>query len=136
MTDPGLRTRIAGDPYASRLGIELLDLAPGRARTALTLAPDLHNFHGLPHGGAIFSLADAAFAAACNAGGEPAVALTVNIQFLAAVSPGTRLVAEARATREGRRAGFYGITVTADDGTVVATCQAVAIRKPGAASPP
>jgi acyl-CoA thioesterase len=136
VTDPALRGRIAGDPYASRLGIELLDLGPGRARAALTLTPDLLNFHGTPHGGAIFSLADAAFAAACNAGGRPALALTVNIQFLSPASPGARLVAEARADREGRRAGFYGITVTAEDGTLVATCQAVAIRHapdPGAA---
>lgn len=126
---PELRRRIAADPYGRWLGIELLELGPGRCRAALTLAPHMLNFHGSPHGGAIFALADFAFAGACNAHGEPAVALTVTIQFHAAVPAGRRLVAEARAARQGRRAGFYAMTVTDEaDGTVVATCQAVALR--------
>jgi acyl-CoA thioesterase len=57
----------------------------------------------------------------------------VTIQFLAASEPGARLVAEAREQRQGRRAGFYAMTVTDEAGTVVATCQAVAFRpsRPG-----
>ena len=87
------------------------------------------NFHGSPHGGAIFSLADFAFGGACNGHGEPAVALTVTIQFHAAARVGQRLVAEARESRQGKRAGFYAMTVTDEpDGTVVATCQAVSLR--------
>ncbi|MBI2553190.1 MAG: PaaI family thioesterase [Candidatus Rokubacteria bacterium] len=116
------------DPYAVSLGIELLDLAPGYCRAAMRLEPHMANFQGNPHGGAIFSLADYAFSGACNAHGEPAVALSVTIQFLATVKPGARLIAEAREQRQGRRAGFYTMTVTAEDGTVVATCQAVAFR--------
>ena len=123
-----LRDRIGRDPYAGWLGIELLELAPGYCRAALELGPQMVNFHGDPHGGAIFSLADYAFSGACNAHGEPAVALSVTIQFLAAVRPGTRLVAEAREERQGRRAGFYRVTVTDDAGTVVASCQAVSLR--------
>jgi acyl-CoA thioesterase len=123
-----IRRRIAEDPYAAWLGIELLELAPGCCRAALRLRPELLNFHGGVHGAAIFSLADYAFSGACNAHGEPAVALTVTIQFLAAATPGARLTAEARATRQGRRAGFYAMTVTDEAGTVVATCQAVAVR--------
>src|SRR5581483_8325758 len=76
-TPPALRARVAADPYGRRLGIELLELRPGHCRAALRLTPDLVNFHGGPHGGAIFSLADFAFAGACNGHGEPAVALTV-----------------------------------------------------------
>ena len=132
MSDAGperVRERVERDPFAGRLGIELLDLAPGYCRAALRLGPNLVNFHGSAHGGAIFSLADYAFSGACNAHGEAAVALTVTIQFLAAVAPGTRLVAEARVERQGRRAGFYQMTVTAEDGAVVATCQAVALRR-------
>jgi acyl-CoA thioesterase len=127
--DPALRRRIGADPYGRWLGIELLELGPGHCRAALTLGPQMVNFHGSPHGGAIFALADFAFAGACNAHGEPAVALTVTIQFHAAVPVGRRLVAEAHATRQGRRAGFYAMTVTDEaEGTVVATCQAVALR--------
>lgn len=124
------RRRIARDPYAAWLGIELLELAPGYCRAALRLRAELLNFHGQPHGGAIFSLADYAFSGACNADGEPAVALSLSIQYLAAPAPGARLVAEARAQRQGRRAGFYQVTVTDDAGALVATCQAVSLRRP------
>lgn len=124
-----LHERIGSDPYGRWLGIELLDLGSGYCRAALTLAPHMANFHGTPHGGAIFSLADFAFAGACNSHGEPAVALTVTIQFHTAARVGRRLVAEARETRQGKRAGFYAMTVTDElDGTVVATCQAVSLR--------
>jgi acyl-CoA thioesterase len=124
-----LAARIAADPYGRSLGIELLEVAPGHCRAALTLAPHMVNFHGNPHGGVIFSLADFAFGGACNGHGEPAVALTVTIQFHAPARVGRRLVAEARETRQGKRAGFYAITVTDEaDGIVVATCQAVSLR--------
>ena len=75
-----IRERVGGDPYAASLGIELLDLEPGYCRAAMRLAPHMVNFHGAPHGGAIFSLADHAFSGACNAHGEAAVALSVTIQ--------------------------------------------------------
>jgi acyl-CoA thioesterase len=93
------------------------------------------NFHGTPHGGAIFSLADFAFSGACNAHGEAAVALTLTIQFLAAAAPGARLTAEAQAERQGRQAGFYSVTVTDEQGRVVASCQAVALRPRAPARP-
>jgi len=128
MTSP-VHDRVAADPYAGWLGIELLELAPGYCRAAMRLAPHMVNFHGSPHGGAIFSLADYAFSGACNAHGEPAVALSVTIQFLAAAEPGARLTAEAREQRQGRQAGFYVMTVTDDRGSVVASCQAVAFRR-------
>ena len=128
MTPEEIREEVSRDPYAAGLGIELLDLAPGYCRAAMRLRPEMANFQGNPHGGAIFSLADYAFSGACNAHGEPAVPLSVTIQFLATVEPGARLIAEARAERQGRRAGFYVMTVTAEDGTVVATCQAIALR--------
>jgi acyl-CoA thioesterase len=131
-----IRARIAADPYGQWLGIDLLELRPGYCRAALTLAPHMLNFHGSPHGGAIFSLADFAFAGACNGHGEPAVALTVTIQFHAMPSVGRRLVAEARAARQGKRAGFYTMTVTDEaDGAVIATCQAVSLRTSAASAP-
>jgi len=125
----GLAERTAAEPYARWLGIELLELRPGYCRAALPLAPHMVNLHGNPHGGAIFSLADFAFGGACNSHGEAAVALTVTIQFHVAARVGQRLVAEAREARQGKRAGFYTITVSDErDGTVVATCQAVSLR--------
>jgi acyl-CoA thioesterase len=121
--------RIGTDPYGRWLGIELLEFRAGYCRATLTLAPHMANFHGSPHGGAIFSLADFVFGGACNSHGEPAVALTVTIQFHTGARMGQRPVAEARETRQGKRAGFYAMTVTDEsDGTLVATCQAVSLR--------
>ncbi len=123
-----LRAHIESEPWATTLGIEYLDLRQGYCRVALTLQPHMVNFQGYPHGGVIFSLADVAFGAACNSHGEPAVALNVTISYLAAVKPGSRLVAEGREVRQGRRAGFYDIAVISDDGTLVATAHCIAHR--------
>lgn len=124
-----LGARIQDDPWARALGIEYLELRRGLCRLALSLQPHMVNFQGYPHGGVIFSLADVAFGAACNSNGEPAVALSMTISYLASVPAGSRLLAEARQVREGRRAGFYEITVSADDGgAVVARVQCVAHR--------
>jgi acyl-CoA thioesterase len=87
------------------------------------------NFHGLPHGGVIFSLADAAFAAACNSYGQVAVALNVHISFLSAVEVGTRLVAEGTEEHLGGRTGLYRLAVTTEDGTPVALAHGTAYRK-------
>lgn len=124
-----LRSRISADPFAQRLGITLLALRPGYSRMRLSLDPSLANFQGIVHGGAIFSLADAAFAAASNSHGTPAVALAMSIQFLNTPRAGSKLTAEAREQRLGRRAGFYAMTVVDDAGTTIATCQGVVHRR-------
>lgn len=124
----GIRERIGGDPYARSMGIELLELRPGYSKVAMTLQPHMVNFHGMPHGGVIFSLADYAFAAACNSHGQTAVAMNVNISFLAAVAVGQRLVAEGVEVKRGRRSSFCQMTVRTAEGEVVAQCQAVAHR--------
>ena len=127
-SDPIFR-KISQDPFARWLGIELQELRPGYGRTAMTLTAQMVNFHGIPHGGAIFSLADAAFAAASNSHGQTAVALSMTVQYLAAAKPGARLTAEAQELRKGNRAGFYQIAVKTEGGEVVAICQAVVHRK-------
>jgi len=123
-----LRQRIENDPWAQALGIEFLDLRRGRCRLRLQLRSHMVNFQGYPHGGVIFSLADVAFGAACNSHGEDAVALSVTIEYLAAVTPEAVLVAEAREVKQGRRAGFYQVSVATEDGRAVATAHAVAHR--------
>ncbi len=127
--DERLLAKFRQDPFARYLGVALEEVRPGYARTALTITPDHLNFHGIPHGGAIFSLADAAFAAASNSHGQAAVALSMTIQFLGAAPCGARLVAEAQELRKGRRAGFYEITVKAESGEPMAIVQAVVHRK-------
>ena len=129
-----LRAQIAADPWGRSLGIEILDLRPGYCRLTLTLRPHMVNFQGYPHGGVIFSLADTAFGAACNSHGRPAVALSVTIGFLAAIAPESRLFAEAQQRKQGRQAGFYEVTVTSEDGTLVALLHCVAHRLPSGPS--
>lgn len=123
-----LRARLLSEPWAHALGVEYLDLRRGYCRVALALKPEMLNYQGSPHGGVIFSLADVAFGAACNARGAPAVALNMTISYLAAARPGSRLIAECRERRQGRRAGFYDVTVSTEEGRAVAFVHCVAHR--------
>jgi acyl-CoA thioesterase len=116
-----LRERIAADPYCATLGIELLALEPGRAVTALTVTDDLVNFHDTPHGGAIYSLADAAFAAASNSRGETALALETNISYLESVDVGETLTATAEETHLADSTAEYEVVVRAHEEDRVAT---------------
>lgn len=127
--DEAIRNKISQDPFARANGVELLELRPGYARMSMPVKPDMVNFHGSTHGGALFTLADAAFAAACNSHGQTAVALNVNISYLTASFPGVTLVAEAMEESLGKRTALYHITVTDDTGQLVASCHAVAYRK-------
>ena len=129
-----LRARIEADPWTRTLGIQFLALGRGFCRLGLTVQPHMVNFQGYPHGGVIFSLADIAFGAACNSHGGTAVALNMTISFLTAVPAGSRLIAEAREIKQGRRAGFYEVNVTSGQGVLVAQvhCVAHAVRKQGA----
>jgi acyl-CoA thioesterase len=116
-----VRERIRSDPYCATLGIEVTALDPGRARTELTVTEDLLNFHGTPHGGAIYSLADAAFAAASNTRGTTAVALETNVSYLDAVEVGETVTATATETHLGGRTAAYEVTVTDGDDDRIAT---------------
>jgi acyl-CoA thioesterase len=121
--------RISQDPFALSLGIELLQLGQGYSKVSMTVGEHMLNFHGIPHGGAIFSLADAAFAAASNSHGQTAVALNVSISYLAAVPSGTRLYAEATEENLGNRTALYRLAVTTEAGTLVALAHGTVYRK-------
>ena len=110
-----VREHIAADPYCETLGIDLIELEEGFARTELEIRENLLNFHGTPHGGAIYSLADAAFAAASNSHGETALALETNISYLDSVETGTTLTATAEETHASGRTAEYEVVVTAED---------------------
>lgn len=123
-----IRRRIENDPYCKTLGIEIVDLERGTATTRLKTSEELTNFYGMPHGGAIYSLADAAFAAASNSHGYKAVALETNVSYLAAVDTGTVLTATAQETRLTGRTGEYEVVVTDENGNRVATFRGRAYR--------
>jgi acyl-CoA thioesterase len=120
---------IRQDPFARFLGIELLELREGYSKATMTVGEHMLNFHGIPHGGAVFALADVAFAAASNSYGQTAVALNVSISYLAAVPLGTRLYAEATEENLGRRTALYRLSVTTEEGNPVALCHGTVYRK-------
>jgi len=115
------RERIQSDAFCETLGIDVVELDSGFARTELTITDDLLNFHGTPHGGAIYSLADAAFAAASNSHGETAVALETNISYLEAVDTGETLTATAEETHLAGKTAEYEIEVTDGSDDRIAT---------------
>jgi acyl-CoA thioesterase len=109
----------SSDEASRTLGMELLDVAPGRATVRMTVREDMVNGHAIGHGGFTFTLADSAFAFACNSYNRSTVAAACEIRFLAPTRLGDVLVADAvERSREGRD-GVYDVTVTRD-GTVVA----------------
>jgi acyl-CoA thioesterase len=101
----------AGDQASRRLGMELVEVGPGRATLRMTVRDDMVNGHAIGHGGFTFTLADSAFAFACNSYNRRTVAQACEIRFLAPTELGDVLVAEAvERSREGR-VGTYDVTV-------------------------
>src|ERR1043165_5389952 len=95
------------DDDASRgLGMEILDIKAGRATLAMTIRPNMVNGQGIAHGGFIFTLADSAFAFACNSHNERVVAAQGNITFIRPGKLGDLLVATAREISRNRRSGI------------------------------
>ncbi len=117
-----------GDKFAERANIELLSVSPGYARAKMTLHPHHQNGYGTVQGGAIFTLADLAFAAASNSHGTVAVAVNVSITFMKAGRSGT-LWAEARELSRNFKLGSYTVEVKDDAGEMVALFQGLAYRK-------
>ncbi|MEQ8653192.1 MAG: hydroxyphenylacetyl-CoA thioesterase PaaI [Kiloniellales bacterium] len=110
------------DDQASRaLGMSLDAVGPGRARLSMTVKPTFCNGHGTCHGGFIFTLADSAFAFACNSYNRRVVAQQAAVTFIAPAFAEERLTAEAvEVTRYGRN-GIYDVTVSKADGSLVAS---------------
>ena len=109
------RAMWAADAASAALGMELVEVGPGRARVSMVVRPDMVNGHDLCHGGIIASLADSAFALACNSHGPVAVAAGFSIDFLAPGRLGQTLYADAREVSLRGRSGIYDVTVRADD---------------------
>jgi acyl-CoA thioesterase len=116
------------DKFAERANIELLSVSPGQARARMTLHPHHLNGYGTVQGGAIFTLADFAFAAASNSHGNVAVAINVSITFMKAGQTGT-LWAEAREVSRNFKLGSYTVEVKDDQGELIALFQGLAYRK-------
>ena len=116
------------DRFAEHVGIELLEVATGKARARLRVEEKHLNGAGIAHGAAIFSLADFVFAAASNSHGTVALAINVSISFLKAVTGGV-LTAEAKEVSLNPKLGTYAIEVKDEAGDIVATFQGMVYRK-------
>lgn len=108
------------DACSRALGIELVEVRAGYARLSMAVRPDFLNGHRTCHGGLIFTLADSAFAFACNSYNVNTVAAGCSIEFLRPVQPDERLTAEAVERVLSGRTGVYDITVTNRAGETVA----------------
>lgn len=116
------------NPFARFLGIEVLEAGPDSATARMTLAPDLMNPFGTANAGAVFSLAETAFGAAANAGGNVAVAVNLSISYLKPGVSGT-LTARARLSTRGGPLASYEVEVSDGEGQVIAHAQAMAYNR-------
>jgi acyl-CoA thioesterase len=110
----------ADDKATQALGMTLLSVGRGRSEIAMTVTERMVNGHGFCHGGYIFTLADSAFAFACNTYNQRTVAQHCMISFITSGKLGDRLVARAEEQSRKGRSGIYDVTVSRDDGTVIA----------------
>jgi acyl-CoA thioesterase len=116
MVDPDFVEAMWSDDAASRaLGMTVEDVAPGSATVSMVVRDDMTNGHDLCHGGLIASLADSAFAVACNSRGVKTVAAGFEIDFLEPARSGDLLVATADERVLRGRSGIYDVTVRVGD---------------------
>ncbi|MEO7531857.1 MAG: hydroxyphenylacetyl-CoA thioesterase PaaI [Sediminibacterium sp.] len=99
------------DKFSQWLGISILVIKEGYSKIQMQVREEMINGFGIVHGGIAFSLADSAFAFACNNRNNLSVALDTSINFTKAVNVGDILIAEAKESHNGRSTGLYFITV-------------------------
>jgi len=120
---------VAREPFAQALRLDLKELDDGFSAVEMTYEPELmNNIYDRAHGGAIFALIDEAFETVAQTDGTVAVALNVNVTYVASPEAGARLRAEAREVSRSKRTASYDIKVTEKGGKLIATCQALAFR--------
>lgn len=116
------------DLFSQWLGIKVLEIYEGYSKIKMTVRTEMMNGLGIVHGGIAFSLADSAFAFACNNRNNLSVALDTSINFLKPVNVGDELIAEAKEIHNGRSTGLYQITITNLHGHTVALFKGTCFR--------
>jgi acyl-CoA thioesterase len=116
------------DAFSQWLGITVLDIKEGYSKIKMTVRPEMMNGLGIVHGGIAFSLADSAFAFACNNRNVLSVALDTSINFLKPVHVGDVLTAEAKELHNGKSTGLYHITIINQNEHVVAIFKGTCFR--------
>lgn len=120
VAERGVEVMWSGDRASRSLGMRLVEVAPGRAVVAMTVRDDMVNGWDLCHGGLVASLADSAFAAACNSRGTVTVASGFDVVFVESARLGDELAATAEERVLRGRSGVYDVTVRRSNGAVVA----------------
>ena len=126
MTDPD--EFFSRDTFARHSGIECVNVGQGTARVKMEIRDHHRNSHGTVHGGALFTLADTAFALASNSEGIPAAAINATITYMKAAREGT-LFAEASEFSQNPKLATYIVTVTDSKGERIALFQGMVFRK-------
>ena len=119
------------DHVAQALGMAIAEVKPGAARLTMRVRQDMVNSHAICHGGMLFTLADTAFAYACNSYNRNTVASACNIDFLAPAHLGDTLVAQASELSQSGRTGVYDVTVSTAAGKTVALMRGKSYRIQG-----
>ena len=120
--------QVLKEPFAKKFGLKLVDLALGYSKVEMVFTPDMENIFGMAHGGALFALIDEAFETASNSHGIMAVALNLNVSYLAAPPTGVTLTAEARELTRTNKTAVYDIKVQDSEQRLIASCQALVYR--------
>jgi acyl-CoA thioesterase len=110
----------ATDSASKGLGMQIDHIGPGQATLSMIVREDMLNGHRIAHGGFVFTLADSAFAFACNSYNQITVAQQNQITYLAPGREGERIVAAALEVSRTGRSGIYDVTVTGQDGRTLA----------------
>ena len=108
------------EPVSAFFDMRVIELKAGYARVSMRVKPEYLNFHGVAFGGVIMSLADQAFGYAVNTLSYPSVASQFNIYFLSSARAGDELTAEGKVVRSGRRISVAEVSVTNQDGRLIA----------------
>lgn len=116
------------DLFSQWLGIEVLNITEGYSKIRMTVREEMINGFGIVHGGIAFSLADSAFAFACNNRNNLSVALDTSINFTKPVHVGDILTAEAKELHNGKSTGLYHITISNQKDHVVALFKGTCFR--------
>jgi acyl-CoA thioesterase len=116
------------DGFSKWLGITVMDVREGYSKIGMTVRPEMINGFGIVHGGIAFSLADSAFAFACNNRNVLSVALDTSINFIKPVHVGDSLMAEAKEIHNGKSTGLYHISIRNQNGHEVALFKGTCFR--------
>lgn len=116
------------DHFSKWLGVEVMEIREGYSKIKMKIRNEMLNGFGIAHGGVAFSLADSAFAFACNSRNNLSLALDTSINFIKPAHVGDVLIAEAKEIHNGKSTGLYQISITNQNNHVIALFKGTCFR--------